>query len=238
MAESVFRFKKFSIKQSDYVMKVGTDGVLLGAFADFSKADTVLDIGTGTGLIALMAAQKNPQAKIYALEKEKSAFDLACENIKNSPFSKRIFPVHDDFKKYSEISSQQYCHIVCNPPFYKNGLLPQSEALRTAKHIAELEYLDLIAGVRKILKKNARFSVIIPAEHSSGFAAICLRKALYLQRRLTVFPTPDKAPKRMLLTFGLNEIKPEENKLVIETGGRHNYSPEYKRLTKDFYLNF
>jgi tRNA1Val (adenine37-N6)-methyltransferase len=238
MAESVFRFKQFSILQKDEVMKVGIDGVLLGAFADFSDDDCILDIGTGTGLIALMAAQKNSFAKIHALEKEKAAFDLASENIKNSPQRLQLLPIHDDFTNYSKVTPETYSHIVCNPPFYKNGLLPQSAALQSAKHIDELRYPDLILGVKKLLKASGRFSLILPACQAKGFNELCQRNSLYLQRLLKVFPTPDKAPKRMLMTFGLNETEPEEKTLIIESDGRHNYSPEYKKLTKDFYLNF
>lgn len=237
MRQEFFRFKQFSLRQQAGVMKVGTDGVLLGAYADFSRAQSILDVGTGTGLLALMAAQKQQGAKVLALELSESAYRLARENVLCSPFAKRVEVLKADFKEYSKHTDQKFDHIVCNPPFFRNGILPQSEGLSTAKHRLTLDYRDLIQGVARVLDTQGRFSVIIPADDETYFCQLLNDNSLNLSNICRVRPVPDKPFRRVLMSVGFEDIKPETSELIIESGGRHVYSEEYKGLTRAFYLH-
>ena len=216
-------------------MKVGTDGVLLGAWADISKATQILDIGTGTGLIALISAQRS-NAEINAVEIEENAYNQAKDNILNSDWAERIKLHHSSFQNFAKKTNFKFDHIISNPPFFTNSMKNQDTAKTLARHNDTLSFEDLIKGVRKIIDKNGKFSLIIPYDSKDGFCEIAEKENLFLSRITEVKPTPEKNPKRVLVELSLVKSEIIKNTITIETEKRHNYTKEYINLTKDFYL--
>ena len=216
-------------------MKVGTDGVLLGAWTNVENVGRVLDIGTGTGLLALMIAQRSA-AKIDAVEIDQEAFLQAKENIQKSPWKERIDLHHKSIQEYPEGLSYKYDLIICNPPFFQNSLKAPDQSRSIARHNERLDLSELLFISANILNPSGRLSIVIPAD----ILKIVLKKAgennFYLNRKTLLKPTPEKAPKRALLEFGLEKKELEENEIVIELE-RHQYSKAFKGLSKDFYLN-
>ena len=217
-------------------MKVGTDGVLLGAFVDFSDAENILDVGSGTGLIALMAAQRSSKAEIHAIEINSEAYKQMLENFNNSPWNERLIGIHTDFNDFVKENSEKYSHIISNPPYFSQSKLADKKARTLARHDTALTYHQLVNGSVKLMKYFAKFSVIIPYGDYEIFNDLCKKYSLFLCRKFTVLPTPQKEAKRVLLTYSLLEGELESKILIIESGGRHNYSPEYIELTREFYM--
>ncbi len=236
MPNTWFKFKEFTIQQGKTAMKVGTDGVLLGAWADFSSADKILDIGSGTGLISLMAAQRT-NAEIYAIEFEENAFKQTVENIEISKYNKRIKAYNVSLQLYSEETTIKFDHIVCNPPFFSNSLKPDNKARNIARHDNTLPFSDLISGVKRIIHKEGKFSLILPVEKKIEFISLAEKLDLYCNRLTMVKPNFNKAIKRVLFEFSLRKTETKESELIIETDKRHSYTREYIELTRDFYLN-
>ncbi len=230
----MFQFKQFTIHQDRTAMKVGTDGVLLGAWADLKQAQHILDIGTGTGLIALMAAQRNPEAQIDAIEIEEQAFSQAEENITHSPWKDRIRITHTDLQHY--MPEIQYDSIVCNPPFFINSTKNPSNNRTLARHNDTLPHTELIEHAKRLLKPNGRFSLILPVAEAQELMVYATIAGFYKTRITHVHPTPCKAPKRILMELSLSQSTCYEDNITIELG-RHNYSEAYKKLTKAFYLH-
>jgi tRNA1Val (adenine37-N6)-methyltransferase len=237
MPNSYFKFKQFTIKQEKSAMKVGTDGVLLGAWATAEGVSSALDIGTGTGLIALMIAQRS-KARIKAIEIDKTATTESQENIVNSPWCERIHSEQISLQKFIHNNTQQFDLIVCNPPYFINSLQSKNTLRNIARHNQTLDYEDLISGVEKLLARNGCFSVIIPVEHNDFFYEKAKVHDLFLIRRTIVKPAPEKSPHRVLLEFSKIKMPLTESSLTIESGKRHEYTSEYKNLTKTFYLAF
>lgn len=218
-------------------MKVGTDGVLLGAFTDFSRAERILDVGAGTGLIALMAAQRNQLAEIVAVEKDKQAFEQMKDNFCRNEIGVGISPVLTDFTEFAAQTLEQFDCIVSNPPYFNSSNPPKGQSRLLARHNASLSYEALILGAVKLMPETGHLSVILPSDHLEQFNRFCLKSKLHLKRFWQVKPTPGKPPKRVMLTYTLTKEILEEKTIVIESGGRHIYSPEYVELTQDFYMN-
>jgi len=218
-------------------MKVGTDSVLLGAWTNVGQAENILDIGTGTGLVAIMMAQRS-DADIHAIELQKNAFQQARENIYNCPWSDRIQIQYVSFQEYASCADRSFDLIVSNPPYFIDSLSPTREDRYQARHNSTLSQEDLILGSLKILKSDGRLSVILPYREGHSFIDLAGRNGLYCSRKTYVKPNPNKNPKRLLLEFSFQQIKPEEKHLTIEKGERHNFTREYRSLTRDFYLNF
>ncbi|MCW3787836.1 tRNA1(Val) (adenine(37)-N6)-methyltransferase [Plebeiibacterium sediminum] len=238
MANSYFKFKQFTVEQGLAAMKVGTDGVLLGAWCNCMKAKTILDVGTGTGLIALMCAQRNQKATIDAVEIEKQAYSQALLNVNNSLWEQRIKVINDSFQNYIKQVNDKYDLIVSNPPFFNDSLKNDCHKKSLARHTDTLSFEELILGVITLLDEEGIFSVVLPSDLKTEFTLIAEQNGLFLNRILHVKPTPSKAEKRILLEFGKNPIELEENTMILEEFGRHGYSEYYKELTKDFYLKF
>lgn len=236
MGNDSFNFKHFSVRQDLAAMKVGTDGVLLGAWASVAGVRSVLDIGTGTGLIALMLAQRTADAQIHAIELDEAAHRQAVHNFKVSPWRERLKAVHADFKTY--ISTLKYDLIVSNPPYFSHSLKNPCDKKSLARHTRTLNYAELIKGTKGILKDTGRLCVVLPASEKDNFYQIAALFDLKLNRTLLVKPTPNKPPKRVLLEFSFHSIVEVEDEIIIEEFGRHQYSEAYKQLTKDFYLAF
>lgn len=234
MSNNYFNFKQFSITQKLSAMKVGTDGVLLGAWANCNAAKTILDIGTGTGLIAIMMAQRS-KANITAIEIETNAYDEATENVKNCKWNERITVVNSSLQQFANMQNTKYDLIVCNPPFFKNSKEPVCKEKTMARHNKYLNSNELIKYANGFLCENGIISLIIPAELLNDYTQDAENNNLHLIRKTEVKPTPEKKPKRLLLEFSNTKTVCLTNMLIVEEFGRHKYSDEYKQLTKDFY---
>lgn len=236
MANTWFQFKQFRIEQGKTAMKVGTDGVLLGAWTNVDTASTILDVGTGTGLIALMLAQRSSSATILAIDVEDNAVLQAQENVENTPWSDRITVEKGDYRNFLEKCSARYDLIVSNPPFFKQSLKPGLNARAVARHDHQLPHEVLVDRSIDLLTENGRLSIILPYVEGSVFIAMAAAKGLFCIRKTNVCPTPDSGIKRLLLEFSKIQQPLVENNLVVEDKGRHGYSKEYLLLTGDFYL--
>lgn len=232
---SHFQFKQFTIQQENAAMKVGTDGVLLGAWADTNHIHSVLDIGTGTGLIALMMAQRS-EAIITAIEIEGNAYLDACLNIQNSPWSERIKVVHSSFQKYLINNLHQFDCVVCNPPYFTNSIKSGTEAKVIARHNDQLPFEELVEGVSRILNKDGHFSVVLPAMAENEFRFLAANVRLFPSRITRVKPKPSKPTSRVLMEFRFEVSLKVEDELTIETETHHEYLPEFIELVKDYYL--
>jgi tRNA1Val (adenine37-N6)-methyltransferase len=234
MPNPYFRFKQFTVWHDKCAMKVGTDGVLLGAWTNVSNANSVLDIGTGTGLVALMIAQRC-NAEILAIEIDKNAAVQAFKNKEQSPWKERISVMQADFKSFE--NDIRFDLIVSNPPYFTDSLLPPDTKRSTARHTNELSYYELIRGASKLLSSKGEFSLIIPADVLAKIVEIAAIFDLYPIRQTNVLPKLDSLPKRVLISFSnkKNAKSPKPNDLVIELA-RHQYTQEYIELTKEYYL--
>ncbi len=231
-----FEFKQFRIEQQKAAMKVGTDGVLLGAWAPIKDAVRILEIGTGTGLIALMLAQRS-EAFIDAVEIDKSAFEEAKFNFKQSGWNKRLMAFHADFRMFSDLKAGSYDLIVSNPPFFVNSLKANNAALSLARHNDMLSFDQLISGSSKLLNSSGRLCVILPLSNLVEFRESARLAGFYLHHQTTVFPRISKLPKRVLFEFGLNSEYPNVDELVI-LDAIGEYTEGYKTLTSAFYPAF
>lgn len=214
-------------------MKVGTDGVLLGSWAGLEHARRILDIGTGTGLIALMAAQRNPDALIDALEIEPHACEQARENISASPWPQRVTVIHEAVQTY--FPPDTYDCILCNPPFFRQSTKTPEQGRTLARHDDSLPHPVLAEHAGRLLSPQGVFCVILPVNEALEMIRHAQQYRLFPERVTRVRPNPDKPPKRYLIEFTFTATVPRTDDLVIEFS-RHRYSPEYIRLTRDFYL--
>lgn len=239
MANDWFRFKQFTINQSGSAMKVGTDGVLLGAWARIPEGcSEVLDIGTGTGLLSLMLAQKFTDSNLMAVEIDQDSVIQANENFQNSKWKDRISLREISFQDFSLQISQKYDLIISNPPYFKDSLQASDSSRSIARHQFSLSLEELFSGVKNILNSNGYFSLILPADQKMKCLSLAKEVRLFPQRILHVRPNPDKKFIRVLIEFSFSMKDPSEHELIIEKGKRHEYSDEYIELTRDFYLKF
>ncbi len=235
MANTYFKFKQFTIHQDKCAMKVGTDGVLLGAWANCSDTKNVLDIGTGTGLIALMIAQRS-NAVIDAIEIDEEACLQAHENFHKSPWENRIRLIHQSFQDFVHETDKSYDLIVTNPPYFQNSLVAPDDQRTKARHNRNLELYDIIDGAEKLLSENGTLSIILPYVEGVLFIAKAAEHGLYCVRQTNVIPKPKAPVKRLLLEFKRQKKTFVDQDLIIELENRHEYSDNYKSLTRDFYL--
>jgi tRNA1Val (adenine37-N6)-methyltransferase len=233
-----FQFKKFTIVQEHSAMKVGTDGVLLGAWADVASAKTILDVGTGTGLITLMMAQRSA-AKIVGIEIESKAAEEAENNALNSPWSQRITVINISFQDFVKTNPGSFDLIISNPPFFGNSQKSRCEMLAMAKHNHLLPPSDLISCSSRLLAPEGKFATIIPADSILPVKVLAEKEQLYLLRETAVRPNNLKKPHRYLLEFGKDKIQSlETNFLCIHNDNGNDFTDQYKALTCGFYLNF
>ena len=242
----MFQFKQFSVEQDQCAMKIGTDGVLLGAWTPIeNNLFSILDIGTGTGIIALMLAQRSSASQIDALEIDEDAYEQATDNFENSPWNDRLFCFHaglDEFVEEPEDDpsnselAQQYDLIVSNPPFYSEDYKSSNDQRDLARFQDAMPFEDLIEAAALLLSENGTFCVIIPFKEEEKFLELANEYELYPLKITRIKGTPTTEIKRSLLAFSRNKT-PDfiTDELVIETA-RHQYTPEYIELTKDFYL--
>jgi tRNA1Val (adenine37-N6)-methyltransferase len=234
---SKFQFKQFSIDQDRCAMKIGTDGVLLGAWTPLvHNPNSILDIGTGTGIIALMLAQRSEAGQIDAIEIDEDAYEQAVDNFENSPWGETLFCFHAGLDEFVEEPEDEYDLIVSNPPFYTEDYYSNNEQRDLARFADAMPFEDLIEAAALLLSEDGIFSVIIPFKEEEQFIALANEYELYPMKITRVKGTPTSEIKRSLLALSRNEnTNPQMDELVIETA-RHIYTPEYIELTKDFYL--
>ncbi|MFW6202987.1 MAG: tRNA1(Val) (adenine(37)-N6)-methyltransferase [Marinilabilia sp.] len=234
----MFHFQQFSIQQSGAAMKVGTDGVLLGAWTPLTDLpDRILDVGTGTGLVALMLAQRHPSAMIDAVEIDSQSCLDARWNFEHSPWKYRLTLFEMSFQDFSKTAGSPYDLIVCNPPFFFRSIKNTCRRKTVARHDDALDYQELLHGSRQLLHPGGQLSLILPAEGHETFRGMAARNGWFEYRRLNVKPSPGKKVKRVLSCWGL--LVPEDHlaseEMVVEIS-RHQYSDDFYRLTRDFYL--
>lgn len=217
-------------------MKVGTDGVLLGAWAGIThNPQTILDIGTGTGLIALQLAQRSSAHTVDAVEFEDSAYEQCVENFEASPWADRLFCYHASFQIFAEEMEEQYDLIVSNPPYFNTKAASGDPARDLARQHHMLPFTDLLQGAAHLLSPEGQFATIIPTEAEAAFTNIAQNLGLYAQAITKVRGTPTAPVKRSLLQLASSPITPIINELVLEEE-RHVYTAAYRTLTQDFYL--
>lgn len=241
MGGNRFRFKRFEIDQEGCAMKVGTDGVLLGAWCRILPADKLLlDIGSGTGIIALQLAQRTEQAgsTVEAVEIDSRSCEKAQENFDRSGWGDRLTLHCSAIQDFAAQATAKYDHIVSNPPYYNGSMLPADAARRRARHTSSLAYEELAEVCSRLLNPSGRVSIILPAPEAEKMAEIAARNGFHLSRRTEVWSTPKSGPKRLLLEFARSQTVPETSSLVIEDEGPGSFSAEYRALTRDFYLYF
>jgi tRNA1Val (adenine37-N6)-methyltransferase len=235
MGNSYFSFKKFTVFQDRCAMKVGVDGVLLGAWASVENTKNILDVGTGTGLIALMLAQRSTAA-ITAIDIDKNAVEQAIENVIQSPWQDRIDIINQSFQNFTDTFTAKFDLIVSNPPYFVNALKAPDFARSSARHTDFLSHEDLIDNASELLNPNGRICLILPPIEAEKCKQYALKKELFCNNETFVYPKPDTKPKRVLLEFSNSQTLKSIHYLTMEENERHIYTNEFKTLVKDFYL--
>jgi tRNA1Val (adenine37-N6)-methyltransferase len=231
-----FKFKQFTVNQDRCAMKIGTDGVLLGAWASVEQqAFSILDIGSGTGVIALMLAQRSFAELIDAVEIDPEAYEQCTDNFENSPWSDRLFCYHASLEEFVEEIDDKYDLIVSNPPFYSDDFKSDNPQRDLARFQDALPFDQLIKSVSKLLSETGLFSVIIPFKEEENFIGLATKVNLFPNRILHVKGNPSTDIKRSLIEFSFTKGDINVDEVIIETE-RHQYTQDYINLTKDFYL--
>ena len=235
MSTDIFRFKKFSVKQSDSLMKVGTDGVLLGAAVTCNNPRKVLDIGTGTGLISLMIAQRS-NAMITAVDINAEAIELANENFSNSDWSPRLKAISSAIQDFSTL--EKFDLIVSNPPYFNTGNAAPIKGRAIARHDSELSLADLLSAIKRLLQENGLAAIIYPALQKEFFEQELENSGLSLIKRFFISPKTGYEPNRIIFEIAHSSFNVTDAFIVIENAERHDFTEDYRLLTKDFYLKF
>jgi tRNA1Val (adenine37-N6)-methyltransferase len=236
MGNNYFRFKYFTINQGKCAFKVGTDGVLLGAYADVSGINRILDVGTGTGLIALMLAQRC-DAEIVAIEPDNNSFLQASDNVKSSRWAGRI-KVENCFLQNFSGDNGRFDLLVTNPPYFIDSLKNADTAKSLARHNISLNHSDILEGAGRLLGGDGTLQLIMPYAEGNIFIAEAQEHGFYCSTILKIRPTHYSEIRRCILGFSRKKKKPVEEFLTIEKGRRHEFTDEYINLTKDYYLKF
>ena len=245
MPNDYFQFKQFLVKQGRSAFKVGTDGVLLGAWASVENAGSILDVGTGTGLIALMLAQRTAASivdtgiHIVALEIDEESCEQAMDNVRMSPWNQKIKVINRSFQDYSETEPAKFDLIVSNPPFFSDSRKPDKPGKEISRHDTLLGLGEMVSGVGKLLTPEGKFCVILPVEESNKLQKLAGENGLHLYSICRVSPNTNLPVKRNLLEFRRKHVESiEESEMAIERDRRHEYTDAYRELTRDFYLAF
>ncbi len=237
-ANTHFSFKQFIVHQDQTAMKVTTDACIFGACISIDGTKKILDIGTGTGLIAMMLAQRT-KSQIDAVEIENSAYSQAVINIQKSIFKKQINVFNTSIQLFSEQSEQQnqYDLIVSNPPFFQNHLKSEKTSRNNSLHTDTLSFEDLIHSVLRLISSVGTFVVLLPLYESSVFEELAISQGLYPQKKLTISHRKDTKILRIITTFGFTKTQTQEENLIIKNPDE-SYSFAFKMLLKDYYLIF
>ncbi len=233
MSNPYFQFKQFTVFHDQCAMKVGTDGVLIGAWADCSQSERILDVGTGSGLIALMLAQRS-KALVDALDIDEDACKQAKYNVEKSIFRKRIQVIQSDFNDFD--TNQKYDLIVSNPPYFTNSLHAPDSQRNIARHNHVLPFEKLLKKSVTLLTEMGKIALILPFDAENQIQSLAEKNGLFLFRKTIVRPKPDANPKRILLEYSNKETIPTISEFYIEKE-RHVYSDEFLKLTGGFYLD-
>ncbi|MBF4982932.1 methyltransferase [Nonlabens mediterrranea] len=237
---SIFKFKEFEVAQDRCAQKIGTDGVLLGAWASQDKNPySILDIGTGTGVISLMLAQRFHSAQIEAIELDEDAYEQAANNFENAAWSDRMFCFHASFQEFFEEVEDTYDLIISNPPFFDSSSIKNDSSIERNREQARfddaLPFEELLYGVYKLLDDDGIFSCIIPYDRENHFLKIAAHYKLFPSRITHVKGTDSSPIKRSLLELRFRESDIQHKVITIEIS-RHKYTEDYINLVKDFYL--
>lgn len=235
MPNPYFRFKQFTVFHDKCAMKVGIDGVLLGAWTDVTNAESILDVGTGSGLIALMLAQRS-EATVTAIDIDADAVIQANENIENSVWRSKISATQITLQELAQSTGTKFDLIVSNPPFFINSLKAPDEKRNTARHTDTLTHEELIDNTLKLISPNGSISIILPVEEGTKSIEYAFSKKLYCKRVVKVHPRPEKPAHRLLIELTPVECETQSSELCIENGERHNYSPEFTAIASPYYL--
>lgn len=231
-----FQFKQFVVHQDQCAMKVGTDGVLLGAWTSLEhQPETILDVGSGTGLIALQLAQRSVAETIDAIELDENAYEQCVANFEGSPWADRLFCYHAGFDEFVDEMDERYDLIVSNPPFYSEEVGSGDVSRDQARQNSSLPFDELVEGVAKLLSERGRFSIIVPFKEEGNMLNLANRNQLYPQRITRVKGNAQVEYKRSLMEFGFENGEAQMDELIIETE-RHQYTDAYIKLTEAFYL--
>ncbi len=231
-----FKFKQFTVEQDRCAMKIGTDGILLGVWVEPNNANSILDIGAGTGVIGLMMAQRSPAELIDAIEIDDDAYEQCVDNFENSPWSDRLFCYHASLDEFTEeMEEEKYDLIISNPPFYSEDFKSEDELRNKARFSDSLPFEDLLNYTSALLSENGQFAVIIPFSEEKKFLDLAKEAGLYPNRITHVKGKEDSPVKRSLIQLSSSESRVQKNQLTIEVS-RHHYTREYIELVKDFYL--
>jgi len=236
MNKKEFKFKQFDVAQDRCIMKIGTDAILLGAWAPLKNAKRALDIGTGTGVIALMLAQKDADLNIDAVEIDEHSAYQARENAQRSKWANKVSVHHIPIQEFANTAKDQYDLIVTNPPFFTRGTMPNIGEKRTAKHTVKLPHGDLLRSVRKLLTPVGRLVVILPFIEGLQFSDLAKTYGLHCIQMTSVRTRADKPIERLLLEFELQESACNEDSICIYED-ETTYTDAYTKLTEAYYLN-
>lgn len=240
MDATPFQFQQFSVQHDRSAMKVGTDGVLLGAWTDSGEANRILDVGTGCGLIALMLAQRNSIASIDAVEVDLESAKQAAKNVASSPWSSRINVIPTSLQEWVrklERERIKYDLIVSNPPFFANSLQSPYRDRNLARHSTGLSFDELLHLSLSILEPRGRISIIVPANRLKSIEVVARQTNLHLNQRVNVLPRPGQPAKRVLIGLSRERLRTTTDELVVESS-KHVYSEQFKKLTEEFYLRY
>lgn len=232
-----FRFKQFSVKDSNCALKVGTDAVLLGSWVNIENPARILDIGTGSGIIAMMMAQRS-NGLIDAVELDNGSFEDAKFNFENCPWSERLKVYHLPFSAFAASIQTKYDLVVCNPPYHNNCLKSPFEKVNVSRHATSLTHNELLDGSKGLLTPLGKLNVILPAFEFNVFQELALIHQLYCTKKCIIFPKPDKPPHRILAELGLQRPVNIESSEIIIRDRNDKYHPDYINLTKEFYIHF
>ncbi|OAB79950.1 tRNA1(Val) (adenine(37)-N6)-methyltransferase [Cochleicola gelatinilyticus] len=232
-----FQFKEFTIHQERCAMKVGTDGVLLGAWVSLEhNPQSIFDIGAGTGLIALQLAQRSAAETIDAIEIDTDAYEQCVENFEGSPWADRLFCYHASLQEFViEMEDESYDLIISNPPFYTDDYKTEDAARDAARFTDTLPFEHLIGAVHQLLSKDGVFATILPIKEKAHFISLASEAGLFPKRICNVKGSSTSEEKRVLLEFSFTETTPKLETLTLELA-RHEYTEDYLNLVRDFYL--
>lgn len=238
MANTYFRFKQFTIYQDRCAMKLSTDAVILGALASHHAPHKILDIGTGTGAIALMAAQKYPEAAIHAVEIDHEAACQAKQNFRASKWKENLFIFRDTFQRFSQSQLGKYDLIISNPPYFPNHIKSTDAKRNMAIHSDDLPFDDLLMGASTLLSNEGRFFVILPPRQMQEFKSIADKKSLYLQAVTTVYDNPKAKALREVCVFAKAPHPSLKTEVLYIKSISGEFSHQYRELLKDYMLHF
>lgn len=232
-----FFFKKFGMFHHRSTMRIGTDAVLFAQWVDLTSSDNALDIGTGSGVIPLILAQKGV-GSVDAVELDADSYEEAKLNFNISVYSDKLSVVQSDVRNYADNIEKKYDLIVSNPPYYASDVKPIKEKKVMARHVSTLSFKDLLVAAKKMMKEDARFALVLPFYESRLFIKEAESLGFYLQKEFLISPIEGKEPNRVNMQFVLNDVENVETELFTIRNKDYSYTDEYKEFLKYFYLDF